>query len=181
MGKLKFILVFLLAFLLCGCSSVAPTTALPPKTGDPNITFPPDIPSPPKILPREDWNIEARLAREIEYVEDDGKYGRGFIICYEIRDLDNIGFYYESLGGGLEYFNGTEWEVVYPYKHRPNIAMVIPNKEIDRTLFQEAIVIRRWDDRLPDGKYRYVKLLLDGSTPQKEKYVTIEFEIKKPA
>ena len=149
-------------------------------TGNPNTT-PSLVPEPPSAPPaREDWNIEARLVADIEYLEDDGVNGKGFCIRYEIRDLDNLGFYYEFLGGGLEYYNGTEWEVIVPYQHRDRKAIVLPQKELDYALFQEAIMIRRWDERLPDGKYRYVKLIWDGSKPQKEEYVKIEFEIQKP-
>ena len=207
MDKLKILFILLLASALtfCGCSLASPTnpspvksteeyspvspitaehiktTAAPMVTCDPNITLPPPTP-PNHSVPRarENWNIESRLAADIEYLEDDGVNGRGFCIRYEIKDLDNLGFYYEVLGGGLEYYNGTEWEVIVPYQHRDRKAIVLPQEQLGYALCQEAIMIRRWDERLPDGKYRYVKLIWDGSTPKKEEYVKIEFEIKKP-
>ena len=82
-------------------------------------------------------------------------------------------------GGGLEYFNGTEWEVVYPYQHRRYRLMSLPREGLGYAYTSEAIMIRRWGDRLPDGKYRYVKLIWDGA--ENEYCVKFEFDIKKPA
>ena len=148
-------------------------------TGNPNTTQSPVPEQSFTLAARDDWNLESRLFADIEYLEDDGYNGKGFCIRYKIKDLDNLGFYYEALGGGLEYFNGTEWEVIVPYQHRDRKVIVFPQKESDHTLFQEAIVIRRWGERLPNGKYRYVKLVWDGSTQRKEEAVKIEFEIQK--
>ena len=91
-----------------------------------------------------------------------------------------MGFSHEWYGGGLEYFNGSEWEVVYPYQRRYNVLKSFPQKDLGYAICQEAVPIRRWGDRLPDGKYRYVKLIMDGSNPPKEYYAKIEFEIQKP-
>ena len=82
-------------------------------------------------------------------------------------------------GGGLEYFNGTEWEVVYPYQHRQFRLMALPNEKLGYARTQETMMIRRWGDRLPDGKYRYVKLIWD--CVENEYCVKFEFDIKKPA
>ena len=179
MGKLKVLACIFLAliFTLCACSQEpdASTDATLVMSFSPSV--PPTESGPPI---QTDWNVEI-VFKEVQYLEDDGVNGKGIMIVTETFDYNNIGFYTHLHGCALEYFNGSEWEYIFEYRGQESMTCrAIPKDNYGYASLPEKTILRRLWDRLPNGRYRYTKLLWDGSSPVNTKYVSTEFELQKP-
>ena len=183
MGKLKLIpyLFLILAFALCGCSAQPTTeaTAVPLEGYNVVTGISPAPPYEEKSIQTE-WNAEMKL-KEIQYREDDGVNGKGIMIVTETFDYNNIGFYCHLNGCSLEYFNGSEWEYIFEYRGMENmLGHVLPKDQLGYASLLEKNLLRRVCDRMPNGRYRYTKLIWDASTPPNVKSLSVEFDIHWP-
>lgn len=185
MDKLKLLLYLflILAFALCGCSAQPTTEATAGPLGGNKVAtgISPVPPSPDeKEFIQTEWNVEMKF-KGVEYFEDDGVNGKGIMIITETFDYNNIGFYCHVHGCSLEYFNGSEWEYIFEYRGMENmLCRVIPKDQLGYASLPERNLLRRVCDRMPNGRYRYTKLIWDDSTPPNAKSLSVEFDIHWP-
>ena len=188
-----FLLIFIISLLLFGCSNnnvtknssydtvstLHTTTAAPRATADPNFsresnesrpTIPDNVPI------RESWNIEMTISN-IRYFEIE--QGAGIKFDLRIIDHDNLGFEIIDYAIGIDYYNGEEWVDLIPYRipqnHSKDFVPPRPEGKGDAQYYLPTSLLR-WDERLPDGKYRYCVKLYDKVS---EKMFRAEFDIVK--
>lgn len=176
-------LLLIICFIICGCGNKESTantelgTSIPLYTYDPNQTHDPK--DQPFSLPnRNTWNIEVTISNLV-YIKDE--FGEGIAYDVKVTDYDNIGFGWIYGAVGYDYFNGTEW-----VSARKTDYYIPPNYDYFISVPQETEgkyahmkthkVWYWWDDKLPDGKYRYRVKLYDKSS---EMTFYCEFEIVK--
>ncbi len=187
------LLIFITSLLFFGCnknnapenfssdiiSTVSETTPVPPVTADPNFSRVSNEPTPsiPYDVPvRESWNIEMTISN-IRYFEIE--QGSGIKFDLRIIDHDNLGFEIIDYAIGIDYYNGDEWVEFISYRIPPNeLKAFIPPRPEGKGDAQYYLPtsLLRWDERLPDGKYRYCVKLYDKVS---EKMFYAEFDIVK--
>lgn len=177
-------LIIVISTVFCSCTKndVSETTTNNIAINTPDQTIsrtldPTGTPDRPYDVPeRETWNIDMVISN-IEYMKS--KSGdEGFTFKVEIFDRDNIGFKMIMLEHGFDYYNGNEWEEIFPYQAvlPPTMFGFLPQIPPLCAFSKYNTVLYLWDDELPDGKYRYYVKVFDKVT---EKMIYSEFEIVK--
>lgn len=187
------LLIFITSLLLFGCSNnnatknssydtvstLYTTTAAPPTTADPNFSRESNEPRSTihdNVPIRESWNIEMTISN-IRYFEIE--QGAGIKFDLRIIDHDNLGFEIIDYAIGIDYYNGEEWVDLIPYRIPQNYSKDLvpprPEGKGDAQYYLPTSLLR-WDERLPDGKYRYCVKLYDKVS---EKMFRAEFDIVK--